>query len=201
MSIIQISGYDNNIEHSIVAKFSPNYVLIEYDNNQFVPINTKDFLIKAKSYHDDNYGTGQPYFEREFLKQFELTDKKSIECTLLRCLAITLPFFDFNIEHDYSIDKEFETYFYDTLNFDWTGDLGTQPYIYMISRNLIQNYKNAVNSLYKNHILYKYSVNSKDAFFVPFEFSDYPQLSDYNEQNLWKLIKKDINKAIRKMTR
>lgn len=201
MSVIQLSGYKNNTEHSLVANFNPNYVLLEYDNNQLDSINTKEFLKKARSYLNDNYGKGQPYLERDFLKQFKITDIKSMECTLLRCLAITIPIFNSKIEHDDSIEKDFNRWFYDELKFDWTGDLGVQPYIYMINHNLIQGYKNAINKLYKNAILYKYSVNAKEAFFVPFDFSDYPQLADIDEINVWNSIKRDINKAIRKKTR
>lgn len=201
MAIFKLSGFDNEKEHVLEVTFNPKVVFVKYDRISYHPFQTDVFLKKALSYHEDNYGSGQPFFERDFLKQFDLKDKNSIDCTLLRCLAITLPFFDYSILNDYSIDNEFDTYMFRSLHFDWSGDMGTQPYIYMISHELLKKYNNSVQLLYQKGILYKYSVNSSDSYFVPFVFSDYPTLESPEENILWNLIKKEINKAILRMTR
>lgn len=201
MTKFQLSGFDNGIEHTLEAIFNSKTAILEYDKKQYPIFQTDDFLKKAVSYHDDNYGTGQPFFQRDFLQQFGLKDQNAIDCTLLRCLAITLPLFDFPLRQDILINKEFDYYCFNMLHFDWSGDMGTQPYIYMISHELLQKYKNSVQSLYQKGILYKYSINNNETYFVPFVFSDYPTLDTLDENTLWNLIKKEINKAILRMTR
>lgn len=197
MSEIRISGFDNNHkEHILLVQVQNGLVSIKYDAESYPSFKLEDFIDKADSYKNDNFGKGIPYFERDFLKQFKLANKNGFDCTLLRCLAITLPLFKYAILKNLPFNKEFSQYMFGLLHFEWSGDMGEQPFIYMISRKLIQRYGNSVKSLYQAGILYKYVVSQTEAYFVPFDFSDYPPLSTNDEKELWDLIKKEINQSI-----
>lgn len=164
----------------------------------------KSTVIKKEidEYHQASYGHGKPYYERDFLLKFELESKDSIECSLLRVFAITISNcrFSFNETMDKTLLQHFEMLFFDQLHFDWTGDMGIQPFIYMISKDLIIRYSQTVSELYDMGILYKYIMGDEETYFVPFDFTDYPELHSSEQKMLWREIKKAINKAIRRMT-
>lgn len=189
-------------EHSLSIVMTSETTLFNYQGIENGPHKSTEIKKEIDEYHQASYGHGKPYYERDFLLKFELESKDSIECSLLRVFAITISNcrFSFNETMDKTLLQHFEMLFFDQLHFDWTGDMGVQPFIYMISKDLLDRYSQAVNELYDMGILYQYMMGSEKTFFVPFNFIDYPELHSFEQEMLWREIKKAINKAIRRMT-
>lgn len=201
---MKIVSNENQQTTILQVSFNSGFVNIQLNSHSFNPMLYTDFVRLTKDYHENNYGQGLPYNQREFLTHFNIGQLSQIECDTLRVIAIIFAFFDFAVaSNNLNFFKEcFDNYFSDTLHFDWTGDMGVQPYIYMVDKDIITKYPKEINTLFKQGILNEFSIcdNEKRTYFVPLNFEDNPLNIKNSEDKVWRLIKKSINKAIRRMT-
>ena len=139
----------------------------------------RDFIELINDYHRNGYGINEPYINRKFIKKIKSIIGKtipnaemSIYIELARILAI-LPIFYPNATND-SIEFKIQEYLfqensklYNYSCVDWTGDLGTQPSIYFISKELYNNI-NILKQLHNLELLDCVCYKTYTYYYVPF---------------------------------
>lgn len=142
----------------------------------------QEFIDLINDYHQNGFGINEPYINRKYIITIKSIIEKSITDTeiniyieLARILAI-LPFFYPKANKD-SIISKVERYLsqensklYNYACVDWTGNLGTQPSIYFIPKDLYENL-NDLNDLHNLELLDCIYYESCRYYYLPFSKS------------------------------
>ncbi len=213
--IFEISLYQNGSKHTLHVELDSSKVQITYNGNAYNPIPFATFFAEVQKYTACNI----PYNQKHcFWNLFKIPNFVSIECLLLRVLAITVGQFeaDIMVGNLNAVKQIFDSNFFDQLYFEWISCINcingkfsvprctktcVLPYIYMIDKNLIQKYPQEIPSLYQQGILGKYEPNfltsgDTSAYFVPFDYEENPSLTSPNEILVWNSIKMSIRKNL-----
>jgi len=209
--IISANDHDNK-ENTLRVTINSITTLITFDSykDKEYSFQTQELDKLIKDY-TDNYSTGQIIQMRELYNLLELSNKNKLNRDLARIFIISSPYMHFGQLPTFSIKeiiiktiKEGINKFLNDFNIlEWSGDTGTQPGIYFIKKEYVNDYKEAIDKFYNLGLLYKYILDIDNEIYENYIF---PFVEDnensirkmdlipYN--NIWNKIIKDRNADI-----
>ncbi len=146
---------------------------VKYNQTTLDNLTTGELFSFLSDYKDNSYASNISYSERKLLLQFPQSKNNSNLEELLRTFACSMYLFHFrdneNIEksiYDKINDKRFHV-FDNNFFVDWTGNLGSQPSLYYISLNIINERNSDIKKLFDLGFIGKleFSYNNVSQYF------------------------------------
>lgn len=150
---------------------------LKYNDNDIDSILTEELINLLDDYKKNSFASNVPYKERLLLKKY-INNSDTVEFEeLLRTFACSTFLFCFigNNSIEKNLDERIKDQnfhiFDNNFYVDWTGNLGPQPSIYYLSKNIITEKKNDIEKLYNLGFLGKLEYKNNDElieyYFIP----------------------------------
>ena len=205
------SAKENKKENKITIYRNFGSIIIYINDVQVVEKQIKEIQPLFDAYNSGNID-GVHHEDRELTKLILTSEHPVTFHSLFKSFATVNVYLQYGSEslysnHDSSSIKffkdTFEAHCYNSLLVAWTGDLGTQPVMYLIKKEYYNS--DDVNGLYElgllNKILVEIGSENLLSYFVPFDIPNIPSIMIGRLRTTWHKIINDMDNKLSELNK